>query len=530
VVLGLAVTFTVTIVGVAEVVGGVGLGTDPLRALAVVVLAGLGLALLVPGLAARLEAPLAGLSRFGPRTRGDGFWSGLVVGAALGLVYTPCAGPILAAVIAVGAATGRSIAVAIAYAIGSAVVLLALCVGGRRLLDRARAAGRGPLVQRVTGAVMLATALALVTSVDVSFDQYIARTIPDVNVTASLEQSRAVSGRLHTLSERRPGFAPGGVVNDDASLPTLGPAPEFARTQRWFNTPGDRPETLASLRGRVVLVDFWTYTCINCIRTLPYLKAWDRRYRSAGLTIVGVHTPEFAFEHDAGNVARAIGRFGIRYPVVQDNDDGTWNAYGNQYWPADYLIDATGQVRYATYGEGGYDKTETAIRTLLADAGERRLGRTASPRGVVVPTRQTTPETYLGTRRAQGWLGPPRAGRHTYDRVAGALPLNAFVLGGTWDVGPEPATAVAGATIDAEIDAKRAYLVLSSARGRPRPVQVLLDGVPVGAGTAGADARRGRVTVTTQRLYDLVSLPRAGRHRLTLRFAPGVSGYAFTFG
>src|SRR4051812_20864035 len=206
VVLGLSVTFTVTIVGVAEVVGGVGLGADPLRALAVVVLAGFGVALLVPRVAARLEAPLAALSRLGPRSRGDGLRSGLVVGAALGFVYTPCAGPILAAVITVSAATGRSVAVAVAYALGSAAVLLGLCLGGRRLLDRVRCAGRGPAVQRAMGAVMLVTALLIVTNVDVSFDQFVAREIPNVSLTASLERSGAVARRLPELRarERRP--------------------------------------------------------------------------------------------------------------------------------------------------------------------------------------------------------------------------------------------------------------------------------------------------------------------------------------
>src|SRR4051794_34359778 len=311
VVLGLAATFTITIVGVAEVVGGVGLGTDPLRALAVFVLAGFGIALLFPSVAARLEAPLARLSRYGPRSRGDGFWSGVLVGAALGLVYTPCAGPVLAAVITVSAATGRSVAVAIAYATGSAAVLLVLCLGGRRVLERVRAAGRGPVVQRALGAVMLLTAVAIVANVDVSFDQLVAREIPQVSLTASLERSDAVARRLRTLHDRSPRFAtpvPAGIPAGADGLPKLGRAPEFTNTQRWFNTIGGRPESLRSLRGRVVLVDFWTYTCINCLRTLPYLEAWDRRYRDAGLTIVGVHTPEFAFEHDAGNVSRAVGR------------------------------------------------------------------------------------------------------------------------------------------------------------------------------------------------------------------------------
>jgi cytochrome c biogenesis protein CcdA/thiol-disulfide isomerase/thioredoxin len=536
IVLGLAATFTITIVGVAKVVDGVGLGTDPLRAVAVVVLLGFGVALLIPALSDRLEARLSRLAALGPRSRGDGFGSGLLVGAALGFVYTPCAGPILAAVISVSAATGRSVAVAVAYAAGSAVVLLALTLGGRRLLDAARAAGRGPLVQRVLGVVMVGTAAVIVSGADVSFDQFVAQHIPDVNLTASLERSHTVTSRLHDVTGHNTRFAESasssaaGSGGGRAPLPALGAAPDFTGTQRWFDTPGGRPLTLASLRGRVVLVDFWTYTCINCIRTLPYLEAWDSRYRASGLTIVGVHTPEFSFEHDAGNVAHAISQFGIRYPVVQDNNYGTWNAYGNQYWPADYLVDATGQVRYAAFGEGDYGRTESAIRALLAEAGRARLGALAHPSGVIVPSAQATPETYLGSARAQGWVpSEPRPGTVAH-RVPGSLPLNAFAYGGTWRITSESATAVSGGTIDAEVQGKNVYLVLSSAGGSPRPVQVLLDGRPVAADRAGADVHAGVATVTGQRLYSLISAPTAERHRLQLRFADGVSGYAFTFG
>jgi thiol-disulfide isomerase/thioredoxin len=197
-------------------------------------------------------------------------------------------------------------------------------------------------------------------------------------------------------------------------LKQLGPAPEFVDTQDWFNTPGRRPLTLKSLRGRVVLIDFWTYTCINCIRTLPYLKAWDAAYRRDGLTIVGVEAPEFAFEHDASNVENAIEQFGLRYPVVQDNDMGTWDAYDNEYWPADYLIDAQGQVRYTTFGEGEYGKTETAIRALLAEAGAK-VGAKSHPTDVIVPSEVATPETYLGSERRAGSTGP-RPGSTTTER------------------------------------------------------------------------------------------------------------------
>jgi cytochrome c biogenesis protein CcdA/thiol-disulfide isomerase/thioredoxin len=547
VVIGLTVTFTVTIVGIANVVNGVGLGSDPLRDVAVAVLLASGLALIVPGLTDRLEARLSRIAALGVGgiriSGGDGFRSGLLVGGALGFVYTPCAGPILAAVISVSAASGRTVAVAIAYALGSAAMLFALTLGGRRLFDRVRAAGRGAVLQRTLGVVMLVTALAIVAGVDVSFDQYVAEHIPEVNLTTGLEKSHAVESRLPQLTGRRAKFTAGAktptaprnasdavLLADARGLKDLGPAPEFTETERWFNTPGDQPLKLSSLRGRVVLVDFWTYTCINCIRTLPYLEAWDATYRNKGLVIVGVHTPEFAFEHDAGNVKSAIARFGLRYPVAQDNNMGTWNAYSNQYWPADYLIDAKGHVRYAAAGEGDYSHTETAIRALLAEAG-KGVGGMSHPKDVVTPSEVATPETYLGTARAQGWRSGPNSGVHYYGASAPVeLGLNEFAYTGTWRIAAQPATAVEGAGVDVEFEAKNVYLVLSSQGESPRKVKVLLDGKPVTMQTAGADVHDGAVTVTSQRLYSLVALPGDERHRLTLRFSPGISGYAFTFG
>jgi cytochrome c biogenesis protein CcdA/thiol-disulfide isomerase/thioredoxin len=553
IVLGLSVTFTVTIVGVAMVVDGVGLGTDPLRGIAIAVLLAFGLTLLLPGLSARIEAPLSRIARLGPRSTGDGFRSGLLVGGALGFVYTPCASPILAAVISVSAASGRTIVIALSYALGSALVLLALILGGRRVFDHVRRAGRGPLLQRVLGTILILTALAMLTNLDVNFDQFVAQHIPNVNLTASLECSPTVTRRLHQITGRQPKFAPANgsaacgssatavhpaaasasqaiLLSDAHELKALGEAPEFMETEDWFNTPSDRPLTLSSLRGRVVLVDFWTYTCINCIRTLPYLKAWDTAYRNQGLTIVGVETPEFPFERSAANVANAIAQFGLHYPVVQDNDMGTWNAYGNEYWPADYLIDANGQVRYTSFGEGDYSETETAIRALLAEAGYQ-VGAKSHPTDVIVPSLQATPETYLGTERAQGWVNGPKPGLHNYGAgLPASLELNDFAYSGTWNIGGQPAEAVSNAGVDVEFQAKNVYLVLSSAGERPLGVQVLLDGRPIPAADSGADVHDGVVTVRRQRLYTLVSLPRNERHRLSLRFAPGVTGYAFTFG
>ncbi|HEY7455233.1 MAG TPA: cytochrome c biogenesis protein/redoxin, partial [Thermoleophilaceae bacterium] len=325
VVTGLVLSFTFATVALVYLLSALGLPDQFFRTLAIVVLAVAGIALIVPGAAARIEA---WLTRIAPRTlgrpRGDGFGSGVLLGISLGFVYTPCAGPILAGVITVSAAqdfTAGRLVVALSYSAGSAVVLYGLMLGGRRL--SAPLSRRSGSFQRAMGAVMVVVAVLMAAELDIRFENEIATSLPSflVNPTKELEetQATAASSPAPARGER---------------LPVLGRAPELRDTQRWFNTPGDAPVSLASQRGRVVLLDFWTYSCINCIRTLPELKAWDARYRRAGLTIIGLHAPEFPFERDAGNVEEAIARNGLRYAVAQDNEFANWSAYGNQYWPA----------------------------------------------------------------------------------------------------------------------------------------------------------------------------------------------------
>ncbi len=426
IVLGLAGSFTFATVALVYVLSALGLPNGLPRTFAVVVLLVFGVALLVPPAAAWVEGMLSRLSgRFGiVRNGGDGFASGLLVGASLGLVYAPCAGPILAGVITVSASqsfTAGRLAVALAYGLGSATVLFVLGLGGRRVTARlARRSGR---MQMAMGAVMVLVAFAMLQNLDTRFETAIASDIPSflVDPTKSLEASHSVQsglagirGRLSGGSGRVQAAAGGSQAAAGERLPVLGAAHEFVGLGRWFNTLGDKPLTLRSLRGRVVLVDFWTYSCINCIRTLPYLKAWDARYRSAGLTIIGIHTPEFPFEHDAGNVQAAIKQDGIRYPVAQDNGYRTWNAYGNQYWPAEYLIDARGRLRLVEFGEGGYAEKERAIRSLLAEASATSLGSTVRT-AAQIPADDTTPESYLGSaRRSASSAGrPPTAGTIT---------------------------------------------------------------------------------------------------------------------
>jgi cytochrome c biogenesis protein CcdA/thiol-disulfide isomerase/thioredoxin len=553
IVAGLAVSFTFATVALVYVISALGLPDDLLRKLAIVVLLAFGISLMIPPLAARIEAYMSRFAgRAGVKTGGDGFWSGTAVGASLGLVYAPCAGPILAGVITVSASqpfTGGRLAVALSYGIGSAVVLYFLMLGGRRVM--APLARRGIGLQIAMGAVMVVVALAMLGNYDIKFQNRIAGSLPSflVNPSKSLEDTASAREALSEVrgggnsalgeavakAETSPGGGSGagegggnGAGGAKSNLPVLGRPPEFVDTQRWFNTPGEKPLTLRSLRGRVVLVDFWTYSCINCIRTLPYLTAWDERYRRDGLTIVGVHSPEFPFEKDAGNVEEAIERNGIHYPVVQDNDLATFTAYGTEYWPAEYFIDARGRVRYAHFGEGEYGKKEKIIRELLDEAGHEVSGPDSGAKGIEASAGVTTPESYLGSLRADRFVnGPIAAGSQDFGK-APQPSADELAYSGRWKVEPESATAQGG-SLELSFGARRVYLVLGSP-GRDRRVRVLLDGRPIPDRLAGADVHSGVVTVSSQRLYDLVDLPKVGRGVLKLVPEKGVMAYAFTFG
>jgi cytochrome c biogenesis protein CcdA/thiol-disulfide isomerase/thioredoxin len=547
IVAGLAVSFTFATVALVYAIDALGLPGDLLRNIAIAVLIGFGLTLMIPALAARVEAWISRFTgRAGIARGGDGFWSGTAVGASLGLVYAPCAGPILAGVITVSASqpfTAGRLAVSLSYGLGTAAVLYLLMIGGRRLA--APLARRGPRLQMAMGALMVLVALAMLGEYDIRFQNRIASDLPSfvVNPSEELEETAAARDALAGLRENPHGVgarAAAGeaspaagvthVAGPGSGLEDYGQAPEFVGTQDWFNTPRGQPLTLKGLRGRVVLIDFWTYSCINCLRTLPYLKAWDARYRKDGLTIVGVHSPEFPFEKDAGNVADAIERNGIRYPVVQDNELATWTAWGNQYWPAEYFVDARGRVRFAHFGEGSYGEKEHVIRELLAEAGRPPSGPESDVRAAAPSSGVTTPETYLGAARAERFTNPILSpGSHDFgDPPAPAA--DEFAFRGRWRIGLDSATAEAGSSLELDFGARRVYLVLGSDDGEPRRMRVLLDGSPIPPGLAGPDVHAGSVTIAEHRLYDLVGLPEVERHELTLVPEPGISGYAFTFG
>jgi cytochrome c biogenesis protein CcdA/thiol-disulfide isomerase/thioredoxin len=543
IVLGLALTFTIAIVALASLVKGVGLASSATRTLAIIVLIGFGVILLIPGLAQRVQAPLSRLARFGPKTRGTGFWTGMGVGAALGFVCAPCAGPILGAVIFVSSSTGPTVRVtviAIGYAVGLSAVMLVYAFAGRAVLARIKRAARGEIVERALAVVLLATGVAMIFNLDTRFTELLARNTASLpgfltDPTRAIENSGSVQNKLDSLrpaskfAKRQQAVAK--TTGVAVSLPKLGRAPNFTDTQDWFNTPGDRPLSISGLRGHVVLVDFWTYTCINCIRTLPFVEGLYKHYHRYGLDVVGVETPEFTFEQEAGNVRQAIGSDGITYPVVQDNRYGTWDAYGNQYWPAEYYIDATGEVRRYEPGEGGYATDEKDLRELLRAAGAKSLPPLMTAHAQTASKHLGTPETYLNPQRQEGFVEPLQRGVLSYAKPKN-LGLDQWALGGSWSVSSESITPnSAAATVSGDVQARDVYLVMTSTGNKPRRGRVLINGAPITASERGADiSPGGYFTVTGERLYRLVKLRGDASFTITVQIPHGVQAYDFTFG
>ena len=518
---GLAVAFVVFTLLASRVLAAFGLPQDLLRNIAIGLLAVAGVALLVPELGealGRAFQPLA--ARAGGRlAQGDGFWSGVALGAGLALVWTPCAGPILAAVTALSAERRISpelVAITVAYAAGATLPLFGLALLGHRAGGYLSGVRRGGLVvRRVSGAVLIAAAYLFTTDVPT---QLAAAAPGYVSSIQKVERSHGVTGDLrHLTASAANARAAVAAGSSPDRLRNYGPAPDFAKITKWINTPGSRPLTLQRLRGKVVLVDFWTYSCVNCIRTLPYLKAWYARYHRDGLVIVGVHTPEFAFEHVVSNVQRAVREHGIRYPVAVDDRYGTWDAWANQYWPADYLIDRNGDVRDAHFGEGGYTQTQGDIRKLL---GQKASGPMAQAKGAITPSTQVeTPETYLGTYRAQAYTQALQPNTDVDYGAPAAVPTNAVELAGHWRVESHQIVAGAGAKLLFEYVAPRIYLVAAPPKTGPVTLGVSVDGSPNAA-----------VRVPDDDLYQLAHMPTAGPHKLVLSVPAGTSLYSFTFG
>ena len=530
--LGMAITFA-AVATLAALGGGWAVHANQYgRIVALVVLAFLGLTLLSTHLAEWITRPFVALgNRLSQRSAGDGdsIWGAAGLGVATGLLWAPCAGPILGLLLTGAALNGASVQTTLlllTYAAGAATSLgLALLIGGKVFGLMKRSLGAGEWVRRALGVLVLCGVAAIALGLDTG-----------LLTRVSLASTGGIEQKL--INAVRPSPAPEPVLKAGEPLPVEGQMPSLGGATQWLNSP---PLATESLRGKVVLVDFWTYSCINCIRSLPYVRGWADKYKDHGLVVIGVHAPEFAFEKDPVNVAKAVKDLGVDYPVALDNDYAIWKGFNNQYWPAHYFIDAQGQIRHHHFGEGGYRESEDVIRQLLTAAGQKDL-----PGGYVSddhhgveaaassdPTR--SPETYVGYARAQNFAGGKVAHDDAWDyRTPNALGADQWSLDGRWSVYAENAQLEqAGGSIAYRFRGRDLHLVLGPAgNGRPIRFRVTIDGKPPGADHGMDTDADGNGTITAQRLYQLVRQANGSGERLfEIRFLdPGVQAYAFTFG
>ncbi len=542
IVLGLATSFALFGTVFAVFKSFLGLTNGELRDAALAILLFFGLSLLMPRLWERIGSTISTFVQRAPwmsRLSSESGPAGTVLlGGALGLVWAPCAGPILGIILTlatVQASFASTFFLMGAYALGAALPMLLIGYGGQRVAQKLqRFRGVGSVAPKVLGVVTLGAVAGLYFNLDTVLLSHLpGRFFLSNTVEKTLvahPPSRAMAQTVGQTTSAKAGMAPA----VPSSLPVLGTMPAFADITGWINSP---PLTRKELRGKVVLVDFWTYSCINCIRTLPYVKRWYEKYKDQGLVVVGVHTPEFAFEKKTANVEKAVKQFGIDYPVAIDSRYGTWNAYSNQFWPAHYLIDARGRIREVHFGEGDYRKTEKAIQSLLSESGT--LGKKVALSGPLASVNFMeiqSPETYLGYGRAERFSSPETVEPDATMNYSfpQSLGLNDWALMGTWRVKGEKVI-LEGPKGDLRFrfHAPKLNIVMKGS-GESVKARVFLDGKPLPDGLYGSDvASDGSVTVRDAKLYNLVSLPAedTGAHVFEIRFeAPGVSVYTFTFG
>ncbi len=559
IVFGFVLSFTFFTLALTAIVKATGLSADALRLVAVVVIGFFGLSLLFPQTQVLLERVMSAFSGLAggvtaQKSGQTGFWGGVLIGLSLGLLWTPCVGPILAAVITLAitqTVNAQAMVITLAYSLGSALPMLGITYASQRLLQQVRFLNKyASRIQQGFGVVMILTAVAILLNLDRQFQTAVLQLFPQYGsgltaientsvVQQQLQQFRS-SGNSPTTNSGVGGAPSTGTNTQTGSLSQSGTpalsaptalAPDFTGGGPWINSG---PLSISkALKGKVVLVDFWTYSCINCIRTMPYLKKWYATYKDQGLVIVGVHSPEFAFEHDTANVTKAVHDFGLTYPIVQDNDFAIWKAYSNSAWPAHYLIDKNGYIRDVHFGEGNYVETENAIRTLLNEPPITKAEPAPS-------YRQQTPETYLGYGHFTLTDNGSYSSQNTITKDQAQLYYanqrvedDAVALAGNWIVtAPTIQPQADGAVLKLNFLAQQVYLVMDNPAKVTGKVQVLLDGKPLPAQYQTADTdSNGMITVTYPRKYDVLDLKQDyGRHEVELIFPAGIGAYSFTFG
>jgi cytochrome c biogenesis protein CcdA/thiol-disulfide isomerase/thioredoxin len=515
VIAGLVCSFSVVTLAGSALLSALHLPQDAIRWAALVTLTLIGLGLIFPPLQHLLERPFARIplgstgSQIGSSRRGFG------LGLTLGALYVPCAGPVLAAIVVAGGTGSVGLATIVltaTFAVGAALPLLVFALAGRGVAERVSAFRRRQrAIQIVGGITMIVLAVALVFNLPAMLQ----RAVPDY--TAAMQKGIPAGDIQHKLNL---GGAVKGQLADctdgAAQLQQCGPAPAITGITGWLNTPDGKPIDLASLRGKVVLIDFWAYSCINCQRAIPHVVGWYDRYKD-GLVVIGVHTPEYAFERVTANVASGAAGLHIDYPIALDNDYATWNSYQNLYWPADYLIDANGAVRHTKFGEGDYDTTEKLIRQLLVDANPDVHLPAPVNSADTTPQTRLTPETYLAAGKSAnyGGDGEYKAGTAGFGFPAQLAP-DKFALTGRWTLDDQGITADSdGAAIRLNYSAKDVFAVV----GGTGTITVNRDGSTTTVPISGPPTLR-----------QIVADPAARRDQLDLQVSKGLQVFSFTFG
>jgi cytochrome c biogenesis protein CcdA/thiol-disulfide isomerase/thioredoxin len=539
IVIGFIISFTIFTLFLSSIVKSFNISADTLRTVAVLVIGFFGLTLLIPKIQALFENLFSKISRFAPdSSKKKGFWGGMLIGFSLGLLWTPCVGPILASVISlalIGDVTLGAVFITLAYSVGTAIPMLGIIMGGKNIFSKFPKLNQNlGRIQMAFGLLMVLTAAAIALNYDRKFQTYILKKFPAYGRgLTSLEDNKIVEKKLTEIKggvqkeDMKDGFLNLAEMNEKnaMNLPRLGKAPELIPSGRWYNS---EPLTLEDLRGKVVLLDFWTYSCINCQRTFPYLRDWWEKYQDEGLVIIGAHAPEFEFEKDPDNVAEAIQDFNLQYPIFQDNEFKTWRAYHNRYWPAKYIIGHEGYIRYKHFGEGKYDETEKVIQALLKEAGAADVEETISNPGYRTYAR--TPETYLGYARIANFASPEKVVMGEYSAYSKPEKLRngQFAYEGEWLISPEYANPKANSNLYFNFEAKEVFLVMRPKNGQSQ-VKIYLDGQQNSLGEdVSAD---GVVNINKDTLYKLIKLGTPGKHLLRIEFLDdNTEIYAFTFG
>lgn len=538
--LGVMSSFAVFTLSISYLVKIFNFDPDVFRLFAVLFIGFLGLTMIIPALSGVIEGLLGKISgRFANKSsmKQQGFLAGFVGGFSLGVVWSPCAGPILATIATLAVRTSVNLHVVLlmlSYVAGVGLPLFFFSLFASSFFAKAGLAKYTGLTRRIFGVVMIFTALAIYTNYDKILQVKLLDLFPSISsFLYKFENSDKIRKQLNLLKNKKEEMKKEmPKINRQGPLPNLGDAPEFSGISKWLNLKGEKTNLrLAELKGKVVLVDFWTYTCINCIRTLPHVTGWYKKYKDKGFIVVGVHTPEFEFEKKAENVLTAIKQYNIDYPVAQDNNYATWDAYDNHAWPAKYLIDVEGKIRMVHFGEGQYEETETAIKELLKEKGEvvdQNLIKISDE----TPLFPLTQETYLGFKRMERFESKENIETkiQTFS-FPESLPLHTLAYKGVWDVEEEFSAAKPGSSLKLHFYADKVFLVITPA-GKNDIVKVYLDGKPVDQANAGQDVKNGSLKVDSSRLFNLIDLQgKIGDHILHLEFETGGTKiFAFTFG